>query len=203
MAGKALVEGARRVLGRALADAEVAMIDRYVSRLLQWNRGVRLVGRDERQWIEREMILDSLVFLRVMPADAMRVLDLGSGAGIPGVPLKIVGVERDVTLVEARRRRVSFLRTVARELGLPGLKVVGARAESLLAEFGGTMDVVVTRCAGGVGDVLALAVRFLAPGGVAVVSGPPGPSEPPAGGAWVTVEGAAPGSTRRFAIATR
>ena len=150
-------------------------------------------------WIVEHLFLDSLLFLRLLPLTARALVDLGSGAGMPGVPIKIVRGDIEVTLVESRRRRASFLSAVVRELGLAQTRVVADRIESRLTDLEGRFDAVVMRCAGDVGEMMPLAARLLVPGGVVIASGPPEP-RPLALGEWVVVQGLRPHSTRRFAV---
>ena len=85
-----------------------------------------MVGSDGPAWIVENLFLDSLLFLRVLPTPLHSLLDLGSGAGLPGIPLKIVRGDLELVLVESRRRRASFLSTVVRELALANVRVIDA-----------------------------------------------------------------------------
>lgn len=187
------------MLGRALTEAETERFRRYLALLLRWGRVFRLVGRLDPGWIARELLLDSLLFFRVLPASARSVMDLGAGAGIPGIPLKIVRLDLEVTLVEAKRRAASFLSTAVRELELSGARVVCARAEDLLPEFAGRFDAVVLRCVARAEGALTLASRFLKPGGSAIASGPPR-ERPLTLGRWVEVPDPLRNKERRFAV---
>jgi 16S rRNA (guanine527-N7)-methyltransferase len=185
-----LTTGARRILGRELTSAEQASFDIYMGLLAAWQRVYRLVGSADPGWVVDELILDSLLFTPFLPRTATRVLDLGSGAGIPGIPLKIVSPALRFTLLDARRRRASFLATVVRELGLADTEVLSLRAEEALArrpEARAGFDVVVTRCAGRLASVARSAALFLAPGGRLIASGPPDPGLVNGPGEWVTV----------------
>src|SRR4030095_4695568 len=70
-------------------------------------------------WIVEHLFLDSLLFLRLVPSTARSLADIGSGAGMPGVPIRIVRSDAEVTLVESRRRRASFFSALVRELPPP------------------------------------------------------------------------------------
>ena len=165
--------------------------------LTKWQRIHRLVGSVEPKWVAENLFLDSLLFLKALPRGVHDLLDLGAGAGFPGVPLKIVAPDLRLTLVEAKSRRTSFLSTLVRELQLSDVRVINARAEDLIAQPAFRFDAVVTRCAGSLGAVLPLAVTLLRAGGIAVASGPPKRTELPLGG-WIEVSG--PSGTRRFAV---
>ena len=198
-ARKALAGGAREILGRPLSQSEAALFYKYMTLLIKWSSTHRMIGWAEPLWIVENLFLDSLLFLRILPPDIRSVMDLGAGAGIPGIPLKIVCSELHVTLLEARRRRAFFLSTVVRELGLVDTTVLEGRAESLAPERGGQFDAVVMRCVGDLDQLFSLAIRFAKPGGMVVASGPPEPFELK-GGEWIQVKGLRPGSTRRFAV---
>jgi 16S rRNA (guanine527-N7)-methyltransferase len=171
-----LSRGFKQILQRLPSPAEADAFSRYLRLLLQWNRIQHLTSYRRPADIAEKLFLDSLLFLRWVPPGPARLLDLGAGAGIPGLPLKIVKPEIRLTLVEARRRRASFLTVVVRELALDGVSVLAGRAEHLLeAEPGlhAAFDGVVTRAAAPLPSILPLAMAFLRPGGCFVASGPP------------------------------
>jgi len=199
---EALADGAQAILGRSLSAAEATQFDKYIELLTKWQRVQRLVGSTDPMWIVEHLILDSLLFLRLLQPSAKSILDLGSGAGLPGLPIKIVSRDVDMTLIESRRRRASFLTSVVRELQLEGAHVVADRVEDREGELAGRFDAVVMRCAGDVDELIPLASRLVASHGLVIASGPPRP-KPLAMGEWVTVPGARPGSTRRFAVHRR
>jgi 16S rRNA (guanine527-N7)-methyltransferase len=125
------------------------------------------------------VILDSLAFLQALPASVSWIADVGSGAGLPGIPIAIVRPNISMSLIEARQRRVSFLSTVVRELGLSHVEVVASRAEALGEGYISRYDAVVMRCAGGIGTMLKVALGLLRTGGVVVVSSAPASPRPP------------------------
>jgi 16S rRNA (guanine527-N7)-methyltransferase len=167
-----LAQGFNRILERALSAQETDAFVRYLSLLTTWQRVHRLVGSIEPQWLIENVILDSLLFLRLLPTDVYSTADLGSGAGIPGIPLKIVRPEMKVTLIESRERRASFLSTVVRELGLRECRVVALRAEDIPREDRG-YDAVVMRCAGDLTELVPVAADLVRSGGRVVAAGPP------------------------------
>jgi 16S rRNA (guanine527-N7)-methyltransferase len=195
----ALREGARAILGRALTSAEVVKFLKYLDLLVKWQKVQRLVGSSEPGWIVDNLLLDSLLFLHVLPAPLGRLMDLGAGAGLPGIPLGIVLSATAVTLVEAKQKRASFLSAAVRDLGLGTARVINARAEDLPPELDGSFDAVVLRCAGPLADLMPVARRFMAPGGTVVAAGPPKP-EPLSEGTWTNVPGRGPRGTRLFAV---
>jgi len=195
-----LADGAHEILHRPLTRLEFTRLTKYLDLLLKWQKSQRLVGSTEPGWIVENLLLDSLLFLPVLPFPLRTLLDLGSGAGLPGIPLKIVLNEVQLVLVESRRKRVSFLASVIRELGLEHARVVGRRVEDAMDELEGGFDAVVMRCVGDPGDLLPVASRLVVrPGGVVVASGPPKPRPLPIGD-WVTVDAGRGRPVRRFAV---
>src|SRR5687768_10672899 len=144
----ALRRGAQEILGRPLTQEQVDQFVKYLELLVKWQKVQRLVGSVEPRSMVDDLILDSLLFVRVLQPGIRSLMDLGSGAGLPGIPLAIVVPETDITLVEARQKRASFLSTAVRELRLERVRVVGSRAEELPPELGHAFDAVVMRCAG-------------------------------------------------------
>jgi 16S rRNA (guanine527-N7)-methyltransferase len=189
-----------RILGRGLTALEQDNFSKYLSLLLTWQKAHRLVGSADPMWIVEHLFLDSLLFLKVLPSSVRSMADLGSGAGLPGLPIKIVRPDLEVVLIESRRRRAAFLAAVVRTLKISGLRVLEARAEELLADNrAGRFDAVVMRCAGDIEEMVPPAAGLLSERGVVIAAGPPEP-RPTAVAEWVVVPGVSRGTTRRFAV---
>ena len=208
---EALSRGFAQLLRRPPSPKELQAFSRYLSVLIQWNRAHQLTGYRTPPEITEKLFLDSLLFLRWIEPPARKLLDLGAGAGIPGIPIKIVEPGIEVTLLEARRRRTSFLATVARELELEGVQVRHGRAEDLLASeptLGGAFDVVVALAVGPLESILPLGLALLAPGGRFISSGPPAgkplPSLPQSiSYRWESIPTLGNTMSRRFLIAEK
>jgi 16S rRNA (guanine527-N7)-methyltransferase len=163
--------------------------------LIKWQRSQRLVGSNEPSWIVDHVIVDSLLFSRALPAGVRSVADVGSGAGIPGIPLAIVLPQVEVTLIEARQKRASFLAAAIRELTLRNCRLVNRRLEDVGHQLGARVDAVVMRCAGSPTALVPQVLQILAPGGVVIASGPPKRTVISLG-SWLEIEG--PDRTRLF-----
>jgi 16S rRNA (guanine527-N7)-methyltransferase len=161
----------RRALERLGSEAGIGRLDAlsaYVAEVLRWGARVNLTGFRNEAAVVKEGILRSLSYRAAFdPAPGLRVVDIGSGAGFPGLVLKIVYPELDTLLVEATRRRVTFLRSVVRKLGLAGVRCLHERAERLaeMAEHRGRYDVAFARAVGPLPRVVELAEPLLAAGG--------------------------------------
>jgi 16S rRNA (guanine527-N7)-methyltransferase len=125
-----LTSGAHQ-LGLPLSDEAIERLLVYLAELMKWSRRVNLIARDtpEAQAIETHF-LDSLTLLPLLQEPApVHLLDVGTGAGFPGLVLAAVLPEARFTLVEPRQKRVSFLRHLIRTLGLTNVEVVADRVE--------------------------------------------------------------------------
>jgi 16S rRNA (guanine527-N7)-methyltransferase len=128
---------ARESLSRGLAELHLEpdpeTLDRLVGLadlLSRWAPRMNLTGHRGPDAIARRLILDALALIKVLP-EFESLADLGSGAGFPGLPIAILYPEKAVVSVEARSRRISFQKTVVRELGLENVEVVLGRIEVL------------------------------------------------------------------------
>jgi len=128
-----LVQGAAAVGLPSPTPEAVESLGRYAMELDKWNRRVNLVSRAPLAKIVEVHFLDSLTLLPVLAAHGWRagqaLLDVGSGAGFPGLALKAACPSMPVTLVEPREKRACFLRHVVRVLGLSGVRVLDERLD--------------------------------------------------------------------------
>ena len=171
------LDAALRELGVPVPATCRAQFGAYLETLLVWRQRVSLTAAATPETIVRDHILDSLPVMR-LTRSGMRVLDLGSGAGFPGVPMAIVQPSVRVVLVEPRRKRANFLRDVQRAAGLGNVEVIEARVEELETPWAGSCDLVVSRAFGTLEGFLDLAAPLLGRGGVAVaMKGPLGRAE--------------------------
>lgn len=124
-----LTEGCHR-LGISIDSKGVSALVNYYSELIRWGKKVNLVGKKQSatQIIENHFI-DSLVLLRYLQGEDCSLVDVGSGAGFPGLACKAVLPKLKLVLVEPRLKRVSFLLHVVRTLGLSGVEVIAKRVE--------------------------------------------------------------------------
>jgi len=149
----------------------------YLETLLLWRRSVSLTGAATPGAIAHDHIVDSLPVARLV-RPGMRVGDVGSGAGFPGVPVAILCPAAAVALIEPRRKRANFLRDVVRQARLGNVEVVEDRVEALVTTLPGSFDLVVCRAFGALEVFLRLVLPLLAPGGAAVaMKGPRGVGE--------------------------
>ena len=149
-------------LGVALADAQVATLERYLDLLEKWNRVYNLTAIRERSRMVTHHLLDSLAVLPHLRGP--RVLDVGSGAGLPGIPIAVANPALQVTLLESNHKKSAFLTQAVAELQLANVQVVTERVESWQPEA--RFDTIVSRAFAELGEFVSLAGRLLAPQGV-------------------------------------
>lgn len=171
-----LMAGLAVLAGRPTTSEDRRSFQQYLDLFLRWNQVHRMTALDSTRDIVRELFLGSLLFLALLPARPLKIADIGAGAGIPGLPIRLVDPRIALTLVESRRKRVSFLRAACRELRLGDVSVKEARAEELIREepdLRGAFDVVVTRAVGPAVGLLPVALEYLRPGGLFIAAGSP------------------------------
>jgi 16S rRNA (guanine527-N7)-methyltransferase len=162
----------------ALSSTQLGCVSTYIDMLLRWNSRVNLTAiRDEEEIVTRHFGESFFAARFLFPAGAgkgladspaekrppIRVADLGSGAGFPGLPIKLWDEGVSLTLIESNQKKATFLREVVRALGLTGVKVENKRAEDLAPDH--TYDVVTLRAVEDFASTLGIAVRLVAPGG--------------------------------------
>lgn len=176
-----LQETAARLFGLALDRRQVEAFAWYAAELMEWNRRFNLTAVDEPAGIETKHFLDSLSCLRAMgPRPRGRLADVGSGAGFPGIPLKIALPELDVTLVEATGKKADFCRHVVEGLGLRRTRVLQARAEEAgrMPEHREAYDYAVARAVAALPTLVEYLVPLLKIKGTAIAQkGESGPAE--------------------------
>lgn len=141
----------------------------YLDVLARWERIGRLTGYTTASHRVRHLLIESLMLLRAVPGPGTPLLDIGSGPGVPGLIVKLARPSWEVTLLEASRRRVNFLRDVSRQLGLTGVNVCEGRAETLgTGELAERFATATMRAVSRVENAGALARPFLQAEGVLV-----------------------------------
>mgnify|MGYP001268688998 CR=1 FL=1 len=162
MSGAHALERAAAALQVEIAAQQAATLERYLDLLEKWNRVYNLTAIRERGRMVTHHLLDSLSVLPHLRGP--RVLDVGSGAGLPGIPIAIARPALRVTLLEPNQKKSAFLTQTVGELKLANATVVAERVESWRAVE--RFDTIVSRAFADLGEFVASAGRLLAPQGV-------------------------------------
>lgn len=158
-----LLAGADR-LGVALTTPAAVQLLDYLQLMRHWNRVVNLTAIREPAAMVTRHVLDSLAVVPYLPAGAL--IDVGSGAGLPGIPVAVAAPARAVTLLDRAHKRTYFLTEVAARLALTNVTVVTARAEDHRPPQ--RFAAVVTRAFASLGDIALATAHLLADGGVII-----------------------------------
>jgi 16S rRNA (guanine527-N7)-methyltransferase len=151
-------------LGLTFTDAQIESIVTYLNELKRWNQKTNLVGFRTDDALVRHGVLESLMILKAFPIrPGLRLMDIGSGAGFPGIPLKIAAPELFITLVEGARKKASFLKHACRLLQIRGLSVLQTRAEFLRSDpaYREAYDIVTARAVARLSEAVTLCTPFV------------------------------------------
>jgi len=148
-------------LGIALPDAVQARLLAYVALLYKWNKTYSLTALREQDKAISHHLLDSLSVLPFVPQG--RLLDVGSGGGMPGIPLGIVRPELRITLLDSNSKKAAFLQQAVIELGLPNISVHCGRVEQYHPAEG--FDAITSRAFAELADFVGLSQHLLVPDG--------------------------------------
>jgi 16S rRNA (guanine527-N7)-methyltransferase len=159
-------------LGLTPSETQTYSFMTYLSELKKWNKAYNLTGIKEDKDIVIKHFFDSLLYLRALPEGEIKVADAGSGAGFPGLPIKIIRPEIEMYLIEPSRKKAAFLKHIIRQLGLKKAEVIEERIEEIrldqgLPEF---MDAAVTRALFSTKDFINKASHIVKKGGILILN---------------------------------
>ena len=118
-----------------LSDEQLSLLERHYQLLLRWNRKINLTRITNIDDAVKYHYCESLYLARTLPFRPLRIVDVGSGAGFPGIPVAVYRPDCAVDLAEAHQRKAVFLSEVVRELGLSNARVIPARAEGVSEHY--------------------------------------------------------------------
>ena len=183
-AEEGLTAGSNSLEERQRLEKTLRQFDRYTELLREWNEKVNLTAITAPAEIEIKHYLDSLLLLKANCwRPALRIADMGSGAGFPGLPLKLAEPSAAVDLFDSSGKRVSFLNLVIAELALPAASAYHLRAEEAgqKKEFRESYDLVVSRAVAALPLLLEYCLPLVKPGGYFAAYKGPGFQEELAG----------------------
>lgn len=152
-------------LGIVVPGERQVALCRYYQELAKWSRKMNLVARGAMGQVLAHHFFDSLTLFPHLPKASFSLLDVGTGAGFPGLVLKTVRPDLILTMIEPRGKRVTFLCHIVRSLGLVGVEIVNQRLEHDQQHGLGRFDVITSRAFTNLAEFLPLVESYLAPAG--------------------------------------
>jgi len=157
-------------LGLALSHKQVADLNTFLQELGRWNRVHNLTSVEGEQASIDLHLIDSIAILPIMreflPTTQVQIADLGSGGGLPAIPIAIAEPNWRISLIEAVRKKTAFLQNVKGKLGLSNASIYSDRVEQVAIQEPGKYDAVISRAFTSLDRFLDLAEPFLKPGGL-------------------------------------
>ena len=171
MTPRELLNNGAKKLGISLTVEQTNSVFIYLAELKKWGQKINLTAiKDERDIVIKH-VLDSLSYLHgFVAAPGLRLLDMGSGAGFPALPIKIACPGISITMVDSVKKKASFLRHIIRTLKLTETSVIDTRTEELSVHFLSTFDIVTARAFADMKSAIAAGMPLLKPGGLMVLS---------------------------------
>ncbi len=148
-----------------------------LSELKKWNKAYNLTALKTDKDIIIKHFIDSLLYLNAIPETVIKLADAGAGPGFPGIPLKIIRPDIEMTLIEPTRKKATFLRQMIRILNLPTIDVMEDRIENLDKEHEEKYDIIVSRATFSITKFLDSACPYIKSNGILVMSKGPKLSE--------------------------
>ena len=160
-------------------ENKIEQFYRYMELLIEWNKKINLTAIIEPNDIIVKHFLDSITIEKYIEKEDSNILDIGTGAGFPGIPLKIMKPEADVVLIDAVNKKINFLNEVIRELNLNLIKTIHTRAEDLAAEkeYRENFDFVTSRAVSNLTTLSEYMLPFCKIGGYSICMKGPGVKE--------------------------
>lgn len=162
-----LIRSGIEELGIQYTELQIDAFKTYLEELKKWNRAYNLSGLKTDSEIIIKHFLDSLLFSKVLPENVQTVADIGSGAGFPGIPIKIVKPSLKVFLIEPTKKKAVFLRHICNRLDLHNIEIIDKRVEDIK---GLKVDAAVTRALFSISDFIDKTQDILKENGILILS---------------------------------
>ena len=150
-----------------ISNNQIELFDRYYDLLIYWNNRFNLTSVTEKEDVLIKHFADSVALLKYVDLTGCTLLDVGSGAGFPGIPLKIMCNSCNVVLLDSLNKRIGFLNEVINDLDLSGINAVHGRAEDLARDpdYREKFDYVTSRAVAGLNTLSEYCLPFIRTGG--------------------------------------
>ena len=166
-----IFESKLNAIGITLDEKQKQQFDKFYELLVEWNKVMNLTGITEYEEVNEKHFVDSLSIVKAVDMNQVKsVIDIGTGAGFPGIPLKIAFPHLKVVLLDSLNKRINFLNTVIAELGLENIETIHGRAEDFAkqAEYREQFDLCVSRAVANLATLSEYCIPYVEKGGMFV-----------------------------------
>ena len=163
---KRLIQDGAKEMGIDIGPEQTEQCSLHAVELLRWARKINLTAITDPTEMAIKHYLDSLAPAPWLPEETVRLLDMGTGGGFPGIPLKIYFKTMPVTLMDASRKKTNFLKHVIRMLGLEKVEVIQTRVEDMSSPR--SYDIIVSRAVSNITKLCKMASPLLSPDGTII-----------------------------------
>lgn len=163
-----ILEDGCQAFGVTLTEKQIEQFEKYYELLVEWNKVMNLTGITEFDEVMQKHFVDSAAAAKYVEMEKVNsLIDVGTGAGFPGIPLKILYPHLQVTLLDSLNKRIKFLEEVVDNLGLTGIETVHGRAEDAAkkAEYREQFDLSVSRAVANLASLTEYCLPFVKVGG--------------------------------------
>ena len=157
------------LLGIQLTEKQKQQFDKFYELLVEWNKVMNLTGITKYEEVNEKHFVDSVALVKAVSLNKKQnLIDVGTGAGFPGIPLKIVFPHLKVTLLDSLNKRIKFLDTVIEELGLEHIETIHGRAEDFAkqADYREQYDICVSRAVANLATLSEYCIPYVKIGGL-------------------------------------